>query len=266
MLDLKKWERIVIGEIVLAVAVDASSKTTSHTNRLSHGLVLNDYRADKIYSFSDGTSIHTGPCELFYLPKGSSYKISSDVSGEGTGCLAINFECNISDKPFSLSFRNKEYVEKLFKTAIEEWTRGTPYCDLVIRRSLYDIILAAVKEQGRRYAPSVADKRIAPALELIRSRFNSGELSISELARACGITEAYLRRIFENKYGVSPKEYIIGMRMNYARQLLDSGELSIGQVASLCGYAEPTHFTREFTRRVGVSPGKYRTDKAKRQP
>ena len=36
MLDLKKWERIVIGKIVLAVAVDASSKTTSQTNRLSH--------------------------------------------------------------------------------------------------------------------------------------------------------------------------------------------------------------------------------------
>ena len=106
--------------------------------------------------------------------------------------------------------------------------------------------------------PPSTDALILPAVERMRSEFNESELSVTELAAECGISEAYFRRIFLNRYGISPKEYIINMRMNYAKQLLATGELPISNVATLCGYAEPTHFSREFSRRVGIAPNKYK--------
>jgi AraC-like DNA-binding protein len=72
------------------------------------------------------------------------------------------------------------------------------------------------------------------------------------------VSEVYLRKIFEKKFGVSPKEYMISLRMEYAKQLLSSGEVGVAEVAQMCGYAEPCHFSREFKKRFGISPKNYK--------
>ena len=81
--------------------------------------------------------------------------------------------------------------------------------------------------------------------------------TITELAAFSNVSEVYFRRLFLNAYGISPKEYIIQKRIEYAKTLLSSGDFSVSEVGSLCGYAEPCHFSREFSKRVGISPVQY---------
>jgi AraC-like DNA-binding protein len=45
--------------------------------------------------------------------------------------------------------------------------------------------------------------------------------------------------------------------MDYAKNLLKSDDFSIAEIATLCGYAEPCHFSREFTKRVEIPPSQY---------
>ena len=52
-------------------------------------------------------------------------------------------------------------------------------------------------------------------------------------------------------------DYITDYRIEYAKMLLRMGTLSVSEVASLCGFCEPCHFSREFSRRVGMSPSEY---------
>lgn len=261
MLNSKKWERAVISDIALALHVPATSRRSVHTNRPYHGLVLNEIGSERDYYFSDGTVLHTKGQQLFYLPRGSTYKIANSKAITKNTCYAINFSADLSDKPFVVSFRNPEPVEKLFKNAILVWKRQDAFCDVIIRKTLYEIILAASKEQQKKYTTVSTNALIAPALDMIRSEFTRNDISVSELAKLCNISEAYLRKIFLNKYGVSPKEYIINMRMTYAKQLLALGEFPVGTVAVMCGYAEPAHFSREFTRRVGVAPSNFNDEK-----
>ena len=89
--------------------------------------------------------------------------------------------------------------------------------------------------------------------------FTQNGLTVAQLAAHCGISEVYFRRIFLNKFGVSPKEYMINLRINYAKQLLQSGQCSVAQTAELCGYFETSHFSREFSKRVGMSPKEYKS-------
>ena len=63
---------------------------TLHINRAYHGLVLNNPDIKRDYIFEDGKVLHTEGNTLFYLPKGSSYRVQR-ISGEG-GCYAINFD------------------------------------------------------------------------------------------------------------------------------------------------------------------------------
>jgi AraC family transcriptional regulator len=124
-------------------------------------------------------------------------------------------------------------------------------------KSVYDIIYQIQKEMQRKYAPDAQYEMIMPAIEKISSDFTSNDISVKELATLCNISEVYMRKVFINKFGVSPKEYIIDKRISHAKQLLRSGQFSVSNVALLCGYREPSHFSNEFKKIVGVSPTEY---------
>ncbi len=253
------WSRAVITDIAAAVHVMPANHKDVHKNRPFHGLVLNEPNGKRDYYFSDGTVMHTEGSQLFYLPKGSSYRVEPiETALPNNCCYAINFYADISDTPFAMSFRDVEPIFKAFREATAAWRQQTEFSQMTVRKLLYEIILAAGAEQERRYTPSATERMIAPAIDKINSEFTRNDLSVSSLARDCGITESYFRRIFTEKLGVSPKEYIIRLRIGYAKDLLSVGGVSVSEAASICGYAEPTHFSREFSKRVGVSPARFK--------
>lgn len=249
------WKDIVISKIAVACYVPAGTGKSVHDNRPYHGLVYNNEGSDKDYIFSDGTVMKTLGNELFYLPKNSSYVVKSY---ENTGCYAINFDSDmIPDKPFTLPIKNTEQMIKLFRESELAWKKQTSFYKLQIVRNLYDIICKAEKEQSREYQPKAKELIIEPAVEILKTDFNRNDISVAGLADMCGITEAYFRRIFIGKFGMTPKEYIISKRINYAKKLLLSGDFTVTQIANMCGYSEPCHFSREFLRNTGVSPSKF---------
>ena len=255
---MKKWEKTIVSKAALALYVVPGTGIVPHYDREYHGFVLNLDGAEKEYMFSNGAVMITKPWDFFYLPKGSSYKIKQISKG---GCYAINFDADVSDEPFVLSFRNKEYVLKTFKSAEKAWREGADFREMIAIKSVYEIILAIKNERMKKYTPDARFKLITPAIERITSSFTDKDISVADLAELCGISESYFRRIFTEKIGMTPKEYIINMRMNYAKQLLESKQFSVLDVALASGYTEECHFSREFTRRVGISPGQYKKDR-----
>lgn len=253
----ENWDSVTVTEISLALYVQAGVGKAVHENRPTHGFVLNCSEADKVYYFSDGRVLKTRSGELFYLPKGSSYRVKSLQNGD---CYAINFDVAepFSCEPFVLHFRNNEKLFKSFRAAEKEWRMQSDVRHLVAKKAVYDIMLQIQNEQTRRYQTDAQYCGLTPALERISSDFTENGLSVAELSALCGISEVYFRKLFFARFGVSPKEYIISLRMGYAKQLLEAAELSVGEVAMLCGYAEASHFSREFSAREGCSPSEYR--------
>lgn len=252
----KDWDQAVVTEIGLAMFVAPGTGRTLHRNRPFHGLVLNDAVASKRIHFEDGRVLVTGPGQVHYLPKGTTYRVENVVAG---GCWAINFDLleEWDEAPFSMSVRNHEGVLKLFKDAVDAWKTQSSGCNAFLRKTIYELILELKKEQRRSYLPGKTENLLRPALEVISRDFTSRELSVRELARVSRISEAYFRRIFKEKFLVSPKEYIIALRIEHAKKLLESGQVSVSQAAELCGYFEPCHFSREFLKHTGISPKDY---------
>ena len=253
---LEQWNEAIVTRIDIALYVAPGTGKAVHANRPFHGFVINDGMPSKIIHFSDGTQLYNGPWDFHYLPKGSSYRVQSQVSG---GCWAINFDLleDIAEPPFSLQFRNYEPIVKIFKDATAAWKEKSDSGNPAIRRAVYDLIVRIKEEQQRGYTPNEKERLIQPALDLIAMEYNRNDLSVQTLAELCGISEAYFRRIFKDKFSVSPRAYLIQLRMEYAKKLLQSDQLPVSQVAELCGYCEPCHFSREFSRYTGISPKAY---------
>ncbi len=70
----------------------------------------------------------------------------------------------------------------------------------------------------------------------------------------------YLRKLFKKEVGVTPLEYMTGLRMKKAESLLSSAwsrDYSVAEVAEMCGYSDPLYFSRVFNKHFGCSPSAF---------
>ncbi len=83
-------------------------------------------------------------------------------------------------------------------------------------------------------------------------------LSVKRLAARVQVSDTHLIRLFRAELNVSPHEYVVQIRINRARYLLKNTDLPIHVISNEVGYQVETSFTAAFTRRVGLSPRKFR--------
>jgi transcriptional regulator GlxA family with amidase domain len=84
------------------------------------------------------------------------------------------------------------------------------------------------------------------------------ELSIGELAEACGTSERSLLRHFRQHYGNSPLGHIQHLRVERAKALLETTLLSFDEIVERCGYSDASSFRKLFKRATSLTPADYR--------
>jgi len=82
-------------------------------------------------------------------------------------------------------------------------------------------------------------------------------LTLGTLARTLGRQSAYLGRLFRDEIGVTVHEYVTRARMVNGAVQVRSG-VKIEAVALDLGYRSKKNFYRQFKRRFGMTPEKYR--------
>ncbi len=83
--------------------------------------------------------------------------------------------------------------------------------------------------------------------------------TIADISSILGISTGYFSEKFIGQYGVSPKVYMLRLKVDNAKELLESGSAPIRNVALEVGFADRNIFRKVFKRFVGVSPSEYRT-------
>ena len=66
------------------------------------------------------------------------------------------------------------------------------------------------------------------------------------------------RSIFSSDLGLSPKEYILNCKMEYAMKLLEKKDMTITQIARELGFSNPNHFSNAFFKITGIRPSQYK--------
>jgi AraC-like DNA-binding protein len=84
------------------------------------------------------------------------------------------------------------------------------------------------------------------------------EMSFEELARVTRCTSRHLSRLFFELVGMSFCDKRAEIRLGRARELLANSRSKVVEVAFESGYKSLSLFNQMFTRRYGISPGKWR--------
>lgn len=82
--------------------------------------------------------------------------------------------------------------------------------------------------------------------------------SLDDLAQRAGISSRHLSRLFVQALEQTPMQYLEDTRLQRAQQWLEQSERSLTDIAQCCGFSSADSLSRTFSRRYGVSPGRYR--------
>ena len=94
-------------------------------------------------------------------------------------------------------------------------------------------------------------------MDMIHSDFLKRDFSLSELAAICKMGESYFQKLFKEIYGISPKKYIIQLKINHACDLLRLERYTVTQIAELCNFSDVYFFSRQFKEYMGITPTQF---------
>ncbi len=92
----------------------------------------------------------------------------------------------------------------------------------------------------------------------IRARALAEDLTLKAVARACGVSEGHLSRLFHHATGLTFREYLTQVRVEHARTLILQSGRGITEIAYESGFQSLSQFHRVFRKVYGTSPGKLR--------
>lgn len=117
---------------------------------------------------------------------------------------------------------------------------------------------------GSRTVPRVYQGGLAPwqtrrVTELLHAHLD-GELRLSTLASACGLSVSHFARSFKVSFGAPVHRHLISWRLESAKDLLLHSNKSLSDVALHVGFSDQAAFSRTFSALVGTTPGRWRRE------
>lgn len=104
--------------------------------------------------------------------------------------------------------------------------------------------------------PLAEDASIEAVCAYLRGHFQE-KLRLEDLCGRAGMSKSTLLRAFTRAKGITPYRYLESLRVNAAKTLLAEG-VRPGEAALRAGFSDQSHFTNQFLRYIGVTPGAYR--------
>lgn len=86
----------------------------------------------------------------------------------------------------------------------------------------------------------------------------SRKLSIAEMAAVCRLSPYHFVRAFSKTFGVSPHQYVLNLRLDFAGKLLAQRRMSITDIADRSGFSSQSHLTSTMKKHRNATPQQVR--------
>lgn len=162
----------------------------------------------------------------------------------------MKFEHRLHLNPSDLMF-----AEKLLEIMCAENPHGNQYYRI---QKIY--LTSFMTFLARQYEINLSNNNISyisDILAYIEQNYMENFI-VEEFAAKMHLSVRHFTRIFSETYGVTPKQYILKLRLQHACNSLRSSHKSIAQIASESGFEDTNYFSTYFTKKMGMTPKDYR--------
>ena len=218
---------------------------------------------------AQGVKYEIGPGEGFLILPGelTSYQADdqepwSHIWVGFTGSRAAGYlrSCGLGQDRRTFQCAQSQQLEACVAAMLEFDTAGAGN-ELLLLGELYVFLgwIAQSAQSTVRRSRETAAEYVELAMEYIRSHFQE-DLTVAKLAQYVGLNRSYLTTVFQNTINMSPQQYLMRFRMEWAAKMLCEDKLTVGEIARSCGYPDPLTFSKAFKRTLGVTPTQYRRE------
>jgi len=216
----------------------------------------------------DGEQIPVSSDQFFIIPKGDVFKFYSVITvnsrlltahfnGDSTVLLADHFSVVRNLIP---SVNNKvANREMLFDEIFNNLSIGFHDENLEYVNFCFGHLLATFI-----YAYKTSDDLADESNPAVRRSIdfmnkNLGEkLTLSQISKEAGYSSTYFTTLFKMETNYAPLTYFSHLKIVKACEYLDYTGRKVKEISFLLGYTDPYYFTKDFKKRMGLSPRHYR--------
>ena len=239
-----------------------------------HGSITHNVGGEKIMLDTDDLILFGRRAEHSVLETGKddigvNLIISPDLFEQLLREMGDDFPLSTTDFASLLDREGLSYLRLCAKESIAvrnlmETLVGTVICEgntegYLLRQSLSLLLCYLVSLGGNAEHPPVeryADRMQRKLLNYVKTSYSTATLT--EAANMMGLSPSYLSRWIEQKFGESFKELLMRERFETARSLLTTTAMPVGEIINRVGYENSSYFHKEFKRRYGMTPNRYR--------
>lgn len=254
MSNIKQVEELCIRSVPLVkiYSVKESGYPMHNRGRRHHGLLF-PLSGTEVYRFRDGV-IAAPPGSVLFIPDGEEYRIELESEESIVICIDVETVESAELRPIAFPAEKVSGLKSLFHEAHSAWNRGGPGRDASVKSAVYKILASLISVE----ASSPSTHRLSPALDYLHAHYTDRGFRIETLAEISKMTRRYFEKLFFTEHGMTPRDYIIGLRMDLARELLLNEKLTVADVADELGYADVYHFSKLFKQKTGHTPAEYK--------
>jgi len=84
------------------------------------------------------------------------------------------------------------------------------------------------------------------------------KLSLRQIASEVGYSPTYFTTLFRKETNYAPLSYFSHLKVLKACEFLDYTRMKVKEISFQLGYSDPYYFTRDFKKKMGMSPRQYR--------
>ncbi len=207
------------------------------------------FRENGTGTFKIGNKIfHTKPGDVLFIPCDTPYEVEYSTSES----IVVNMKlCNYPEAEM-FELQSRSGIAALFSLLLTEW-QGTQSVNRA-KATIYSIL----EKIGEYNNANIENSALARCIQYIELHFCDPGLDIKSVCDVGFLSRSNLYRLFLNHFNVSPKQYVIKLRMNKALRLLVEGDLSVKEIALMCGFLDDKYFSRVFKSIYGYPPSQLR--------
>ncbi|MBE6072656.1 MAG: helix-turn-helix domain-containing protein [Clostridium butyricum] len=209
-------------------------------------------------------SVHKN--QLFIIPAGEVSTYMASYEHPWTYCwigfLGIQSNHYIQS---ILNYRGSDYVFDCQDTSyymdkiktILDFSNNKLSSLLKINGVMYDIIGNLLEESGVDFIDNFDISIESQAIRYMDLHYYD-DIQITDVADYLGVHANYLTNIFKKKYHITPKQYLIDLKIRKAKKMLLETDYPIYIIASSVGYSDPLAFSKYFRKKTNLSPKQFR--------
>lgn len=196
------------------------------------------------YFKTDGKCFLSRPGDVTFLPENIRYTTDYD----GGECIAVHLcDCNYNSIE-NITPKNIDEIKEIFfellkiKDDLEKINE---------KKSLVYKLLQCLCEQSK---SDTRSSIIRQSVHYINEHYSDPNTDIPNICKHVNVSEATLRRKFNEYFGIPPKQYLMKTRLSKAAAVLIKAEKTVKETAAECGFADEKYFSRCIKQAYGISP------------